>query len=99
MINVNIYRLLQDKREAILRIAAKHGAYNVRLFGSVVRREARADSDVDFLVELRPGCSLLDHAAMQLELEELLGRKVDIVPERSLKARVRDRVLIEAVPL
>ena len=96
---MKIYRLLDDKREEILRIATKHGAYNVRLFGSVARREARADSDVDFLVELRPGSSLLDHAAMQLELEELLGRKVDIVPERSLKARVRDRVLTEAVPL
>jgi uncharacterized protein len=96
---VSIYCLLQDKREEILRIAAKHGAYNVRVFGSVVRGEARVDSDVDFLVELTPGCSLLDHAALQLELEELLGRKVDIVPERGLKTRVRDRVLREAVLL
>jgi uncharacterized protein len=96
---VNIYGFLQGKREEILRIATKHGAYNVRVFGSVVRGEARVDGDVDLLVELKPGRSLLDHAALQLELEELLGRKVDIVPERGLKTRVRDRVLREAVPL
>jgi predicted nucleotidyltransferase len=96
---VNIYGLIQGKREEILRIAAKHGAYHVRIFGSVARGEARADSDVDLLVELSPGRSLLDHAALHIELEELLGRKVDVVTERGLKTSVRDRVLREAVPL
>jgi uncharacterized protein len=96
---MNLDDLLKDKREEILRIAAKHGAYHVRVFGSVARGEARADSDVDLLVELSPGRSLLDHAALQIELEELLGRKVDVVTEQGLKTRVRDRVLREAVPL
>jgi uncharacterized protein len=73
--------LLKDKREEILRIAAKHGAYNARVFGSAAQGEARADSDVDLLVEMTPGRSLLDHAALQIELEEFLGHKVDVVTE------------------
>lgn len=96
---MNLKDFINNKREEILRIAAKHGAYNVRVFGSVARGKARADSDLDLLVELAPGRSLLDHAAMQLELEDLLGRKVDIITERGLRTRVRDRVLREAVPL
>jgi len=91
--------LLRAKREEILRIAAQHGARNVRIFGSVARGEAKLDSDVDVLVDLEPGRSLLDHAALMLELEELLRCKVDVATERGLRARVRDRVLREAVPL
>jgi hypothetical protein len=91
--------LLRARREEILRIAAQHGARNVRIFGSVARGEAKLDSDVDVLVDLEPGRSLLDHAALMLELEELLRCKVDVATERGLRARVRDRVLREAVPL
>ncbi len=91
--------LLQSKREDILRIAAKHGAREVRVFGSVARGDARAESDVDFLVEFEPGRSLLDHAALLLELEQLLGREVDVVTSRGLRQRIRERVLKEAVLL
>ena len=90
---------LKDKREDILRIAARHGARNVRIFGSVARGEADEKSDIDILVELESGRSLLDHAALQIELEALLGCKVDVATERGLRARIRDRVLQEAVPL
>lgn len=91
--------LIQQKRPEILRIAEKHGAHNVRLFGSVARGEADEASDVDFLVELEPGRTLLDHAALILELEGLLGRKVDVASERGLRPAVRERVLSEATPL
>jgi len=96
---MGIDEVLKVKREEILRIAAQHGARNVRIFGSVARGEAKLDSDVDVLVDLEPGRSLLDHAALMLELEELLRCKVDVATERGLRARVRDRVLREAVPL
>ena len=91
--------LLKDKREDILRIAAHHGARNVRVFGSVARGEADDRSDIDLLVEMDLGRSLLDHAALWLDLQELLGCKVDVVSDRGIKKRIRDRVLREAVPL
>jgi predicted nucleotidyltransferase len=84
--------LLKEKREEILRIAARHGARNGRVFGSVARGEADAQSDIDLLVEFEPDRSLLDHAALWLELQELLGCKVDVVSEGGVKARIRDRV-------
>ncbi len=91
--------LLKEKREEILRIATRHGARNVRVFGSVARGEADAQSDIDLLVEFEPDRSLLDHAALWLELQELLGCKVDVVSEGGVKARIRDRVLREALPV
>ena len=91
--------LLKEKREEILRTAARHGARNVRVFGSVARGEADAQSDIDLLVEFEPDRSLLDHAALWLELQELLGCKVDVVSEGGLKARIRDRVVREALPV
>jgi len=91
--------LLRDKRDEILSIAARHGASNVRIFGSVARGEATAQSDVDFLVELERGRSLLDHAALMVDLESLLGRRVDIATERGLKPRFREVILREAVRL
>ena len=94
-----IDELLKAKRDDILRIATKHGAHNVRIFGSVARGEAGPDSDVDVLVDLEPGRSLLDHAALMIELEQLLGRRVEVATERGLRARLRDRVLREAVRL
>lgn len=90
---------LQEKRDEILGIAARHGAFNVRVFGSVARGEADEHSDIDFIVAFEPGRSLLDHAALLLDLQELLGCKVDVVSDRGIKPRFRDRVLNEAVPL
>jgi predicted nucleotidyltransferase len=91
--------LLGQKRQDVLRIANKYGARHVRVFGSVARGEADAGSDVDFLVDLEPGRSLLDLGGLQFELEALLGRPVDVVTERGLKQRIRERVLREAVPM
>ncbi|MFH1730589.1 MAG: nucleotidyltransferase domain-containing protein [Planctomycetota bacterium] len=90
---------IRQKRADILRIAAKHGAREIRIFGSVVRGEADDDSDVDVLVKLDDGCSLLDHIALIRELEELLGCRVDVVAEDALHRAIRSRVLAEGVPL
>jgi predicted nucleotidyltransferase len=95
---VDISDVLQ-KREEVLAIAAKYGARNVRVFGSVARGDADEQSDVDFVVELDESTSLMDHAALLLELQELLGRRVDVAPESCLRPRVRQRVLDEAVAL
>ncbi|UCD30557.1 MAG: nucleotidyltransferase family protein [Planctomycetota bacterium] len=92
-------RLLRDKRDEILHIAAKYGAHNVRVFGSIARGEVDIQSDVDFLVELEPGRSLMDHVALTQDLEDLLGRKVDVVEVQALHWYIRDRVLEEAVAL
>ena len=91
--------LLKSRREEILRIAAKHGAKNVRVFGSVARGDADSQSDIDLLVEFKRGTTLLGHAALMQELEDLLGVKVDVVSERGLRDRVRERVLREAVAI
>jgi predicted nucleotidyltransferase len=88
-----------EKREAILRIAARHGAMQVRLIGSVARGEARPDSDVDLLVTWSEGTSLLDQAALMLELESLLGRKVDIASDGWLKPSIRKSVYRDAIAL
>lgn len=96
---MNIEKIIKEKRKEILRIARKHGAYNVRVFGSVVRGEAGPESDLDFLVELERGRSLFDHAALLIELEKLLGCKVDVVTEKGLRNKIRDRILKEAISL
>jgi len=92
-------QLVKSKRDDILRVAAQHGARNVRVFGSVARGEADDASDVDFLVEMEPGRSLLDLGGLQVDFESLLGRRVDVVTVRGLKARIRNTVLTEAVPV
>ncbi len=94
-----INELLKSKRQEIIAIAARHGAHNVRVFGSVARGEARPESDLDILVEMEPGRSLIDHVALMQDLEDLLQRKVDVVSERALHWYIRDRVLAEATPL
>ena len=91
--------LLKAKRQEILAIAARHGAHNLRVFGSVARGEAGPESDLDILVEMEPGKSLLDHVALMQDLEDLLRRKVDVVSGRVLHLYIRDRVLAEANPL
>ncbi|MBI4965512.1 MAG: nucleotidyltransferase family protein [Desulfomonile tiedjei] len=96
---MTIQDLLKEKREEILRIAAIHGARNVRVFGSVVRGEADATSDVDFLVDMEPDRSLLDVGALLTDLRELLGRRVDVVSENGLYWLLRRRILKEAKPL
>ena len=90
---------LREKREEILQIAAEHGARKVRIFGSVARGEADDASDLDLLVEMEPGRSLLDLGGLLMDLQDLLGCRVDVVTEKGLRERIRDRVLREAVAL
>jgi len=90
---------LNAKRDEILRIAAKYGARKVRIFGSVARGEAGPDSDVDVLVDLEPGRSLFELGGLLMDLQDLLDCKVDVVTEKGLRNRIRDRVLQEAVPI
>jgi uncharacterized protein len=91
--------LIRSRREEILRVAAKHGATNVRVFGSVARGESGVESDLDLLVDVGPVHSPWFPAGLMADLELLLGRKVDVVTERALHWYIRDRVLSEAVPL
>ncbi len=96
---MSVDELLKDRREDILRIAQQHGAHNVRIFGSVARGDARPDSDIDVLVDLEPGRSLFDLGGLLIDLQDILGRDVDVVTEKGLRDRIRARVLKEAVPL
>ena len=96
---MSIYEQLRSNRQRILEAAARRGARNVRVFGSVVRSEADGNSDVDFLVDMEPGRSLLDLGGLLMDLQALLGREVDVVTEKGLRASLRDRILGEAVPL
>ena len=91
--------VLQRMRADILRIASAHGARNVRIFGSVARGEADSRSDVDFLVDMEEGRTLFDMGGLLMDLRELLRREVDVVTEKGLKPRMREKVLREARPL
>jgi predicted nucleotidyltransferase len=93
------FEVIRAKREEIQRIAVKHGARNVRVFGSVVRREARPDSDVDFLIDVEPVTSSWFPAGLVQDLESLLGRRVEVVTERGFNHLIRGQVLREAVPV
>ena len=92
-------QLVRTKREEIQRIAAKHGARNVRIFGSVARGDARQESDVDFLIDAGPVTSSWFPAGLILDLEDLLGKHVDVVTEDGLDPLLRERVLREAIPV
>ena len=96
---IAIDQLLKGKREEIVRLAAQYGARNVRVFGSAARGEAGDGSDLDFLVEMESGRSLLDLAALRNDLMDLLGRNVDVVTEDSLYWLLRRKILREARPL
>ena len=96
---MTVEQRLKEKRQQILSLAAKHGATNIRVFGSVARGQAGPSSDVDLLVDMRADHSLLDRVSLILDLEEVLGQKVDVATERVLRPELRARVLREAVPL
>ena len=96
MVDLALVRL---HRDAILALAERHGARDARIFGSVVRGEAGPESDIDFLVDLAPGRTLLDWSAFWQALEKLLGRPVDVATEKSLKPEVRAQAVAEALPL
>lgn len=96
---IGIAELLKQKRDEIIRAASRHGAKNIRLFGSAARGEAGPDSDIDFLVDLEPDRSLFDLGELLLDLQELLEHKVDVVTEDSIYWLLRRRILKEAVPL
>ena len=88
-----------ERREEILRLAERRGAHSLRVFGSVARGDANENSDLDLLVAWEPGRSLMDHAGLVQDLQELLGVKVQVGTEKSLHWYVRDRILHEATPL
>jgi hypothetical protein len=90
---------LDRNRQAIIEMANRYGAKNVRVFGSMARGDADDESDIDFVVDMEPGRSLFDLGGLQFELEELLARKVDVVTERGLRPRIRHRVIHEAIAL
>ena len=90
---------LRRRRARLLDLAARHGALRLRVFGSVARGAATEGSDIDFLVEMRPGCSLLDLGSLQMALSQELGRAVDVVSEGGLRSPRRERILAEARPL
>ena len=99
MVDPTVGDTIREKRGAIIRIAGRHGATEVRLIGSVARGEARPDSDVDLLVTWSEGTSLLDHAALMLELEKLLGRKVDIASDGWVKPAIQESVYRDAIAI
>ena len=90
---------IQKQRDEINKISSRHGARRIRIFGSVARQTAGVDSDVDFLIDLDPERSLLDMGGLQMELQDLLGCKVDLVTEKGLHWYLKDKILKEARPL
>jgi len=96
---MGIEELLKAKHREVMTLASKYGAFNVRVFGSVVRGEEGPDSDIDLLVTMEKGRSYFDLVGLWQDLEELLGRKVDVVTDGGLSPYLKDRILAEAVPL
>lgn len=97
--NMDMLYAIRQRRQEILRIAGQYGASEVRIFGSAAKGRSGIGSDVDVLVKLEPGRSLLDIIALKQDLEDLLGRKVDLVTEASISPYIREQVLREAVSL
>jgi len=97
--SLQLQKLIQAKRDEIVQICEKHGGYNVRLFGSVARGEADEKSDIDFLVDLGEHFSPWFPVGLIHDLEDLLGKKVDVVTVTGLKERIKYRVLKEAIKL
>ena len=96
---MTLNKTLDKNREQILRIAASYGARDLRVFGSVSREEANPKSDIDILITLETGRSLLDLVALKQDLEDLLGCKVDVVTEDAVSPYIRDQILRDAVSL
>ncbi len=96
---MKIREILQQKREEILNLAAQHGASNIRIFGSVARDEEGEDSDIDFLVDMESDRSLLDRIGLIQDLEDILGRKVDVATVKGLRESFRERIMSQAIPL
>ena len=96
---MGVSEIIGDKKNQILALAAKHGASNVRVFGSVADGTADEDSDIDFLVDLEADRSLFDLGGLLMDLQQLLGRNVDVVTENGLHWYIKDRVLSEAKPI
>ena len=96
---MGIAEIIRDQKEQILALAAKHGASNIRVFGSVANGTADQDSDIDFLVDLEKDRSLFDLGGLLMDLQKLLNRNVDIVTENGLHWYIKDRILSEAKPI
>lgn len=96
---MSLLEFVKGKKEDILKLAEKYGAYNIRIFGSVIREEDDEKSDIDFLVDFRKEVGLLQWSGFWTSLEDLLGHKVDVATEKVLKSRIKDRILKEAKPL
>lgn len=96
---MSLWEKVQAHKEDILRIAETHGAFNIRVFGSVAMREDGPENDIDYLVDLETGRSLLDQAGLLYDLGELLDCKVDVATEDCLKPRSKERILKETVPI
>jgi hypothetical protein len=95
----DIYQLVHSKREEINSLAGKYGASHIRIFGSVARHTADDRSDIDFLVDLEPGRTLFDLGGFAYDLQELLGKPVDVCTIHILREQIRSRIIAEAVPL
>ncbi|MBK8314070.1 MAG: nucleotidyltransferase family protein [Acidobacteria bacterium] len=96
---MSLYELLNTKKDAIAQLAREYGASNIRVFGSVARGDETPESDIDLLVDMDLDRSLFDQITLKQEMEALLGRKVDLVTERSIYWLIRRRILKEAIPL
>lgn len=95
----SILQLIDEQRDLIVNIAALHGASNIHIFGSLARHQAHEESDIDFLMTIEPGRSLLNRISLIQALEDLLGRKVDVTSPNNLHESIREQVLKEAIPL
>jgi len=96
---MDVIRVLQEKRNEVLELAGRYGAANVRVFGSAARGEASTESDLDLLVEMEPGRTLLDLVGLWQDLEELLGCQVHVLTDGGVSPHLRDRIYSEARPL